>query len=124
MPRQIEETALKKTIQKDSEENLDRIFLKEKFRNVSDNDFNSFISNIRDGLRTKAPSQEDSFILSQSESFFAIELKDIYTNSFFVKQKKKIFEKNATYFERSTSSGIFQYPVYYKYKSTLLKCVK
>ena len=77
----IEETTLRKTIQKDCDENLDKIFLKEKFRNVSENNFNCFISNIKDGLRTKAQSHEDSFILSQSESFFAIELKDIYTKT-------------------------------------------
>ena len=112
VPRPIEETTLRKTIQKDCDENLDKIFLKEKFRNVSENNFNCFISNIKDGLRTKARSHEDSFILSQSESFFAIELKDIYTESLFVKGKKIIFEKNAKYFQRSAYSGIFQYPVH------------
>ena len=109
---------MRETIQKDGDENLDRMFLKEKFRNISDNNFNSFTSNIQDGLRTKAPSHEDSFILSQSESVFAIELKDIYTESIFVKLKKNLFDVNSTYFDRIASSGIFQLSSTIYYKST------
>ena len=85
------------------------MFLKEKFRNLSQNNLQGFVSNIKGNLIKRSLSSEDPFILSQSDSFFALELNDIYNGSFILEKKIEVSEKCSLNIERTESLGLYSY---------------